>query len=104
MGNNLEDRAKRIKLSHERPIKSRHDLHEYGPPDPDAPERFETLNRYINRFGKEKAVVFLGHEAFEFSHYLISGMNRLFVNYFSNPDFVKKYAKKEYARHIILQD
>jgi uroporphyrinogen decarboxylase len=74
------------------PIKSRRDLHEYEPPDPDAPGRLETLDRYINRFGKEKAVIFLGHETFEFSHYLISGMDRLFVNYFSNPDFAKELA------------
>lgn len=74
------------------PIKSWRDFRKYEPPDPDAPWRLETLVRYVDRYKGRKAIVFLGHEAFEFSHYLLGGMDRLFVNYFSNPDFVKELA------------
>jgi len=77
----------------EGPIKSEKDLDNYHPPDPDAPWRLETLTRYIKRFKGEKAVVFLGHDAFEFSHYLLGGMDKLFIYYISNPDFVHRLAE-----------
>jgi len=75
------------------PIKSRKDLDKYKPPDPDAPWRLRTLEDYVKRFKKERAVVFLGHDAFEFSHYLMGGMDKLFISYVLNPGLAKDLAE-----------
>ena len=72
------------------PIKSEKDLDKYEPPDPDAPWRLSILEEYVKRFKKEKAIVHLGHDGFEFAHQLMGGMDRLFMSYFSNPRLVKR--------------
>lgn len=76
----------------EGPIKSEKDLDTYQPPDPDAEYRFKSVREAVRRFKGEKAIVFLGHEAFEYSWYLLGGMDKLFINYIQNPDFVKRLA------------
>ena len=77
----------------EGPIKSERDLDKYRPPDPDAPWRLKTLERYVKRFKGKKAIVFLGHETFEFSHYLMGGMDKLFMNYILKPALVKRLSE-----------
>lgn len=74
------------------PIKSERDLDGYTPPDPDADYRLKTLEEAVRRFKGEKAIVFLGHDAFEFSHYL-RGMENLLMDYVFNPDFAHRLAK-----------
>lgn len=75
-------------------IKSRKEILEYQPPDPDAPWRLETLSEYVDRFGGERAIVFLGHDAFEFSHYLLGGMDKLFKLYFLDGEAAHLLAEK----------
>jgi len=77
----------------EGPIKSERDLDKYRPPDPDAPWRLRTLERYVKRFKGKKAIVFLGHETFEFSHYLMGGMDKLFVSYILKPALIKQLSE-----------
>lgn len=77
----------------EGPIKSEKDLDGYQIPDPDAEYRYQSAREAVKRFKGEKAIVFLGHEAFEYSWYLLGGMDKLFINYIQNPDFVKRLAK-----------
>jgi len=77
----------------EGPIKSEKDLDGYQIPDPDVEYRFEFAREAVKRFKGEKAIVFLGHEAFEYSWYLLGGMDKLFINYIKNPEFVKKLSK-----------
>ncbi len=74
------------------PIKSEEDLAEWEPPDPDADYRLDALQSAVERFKGERAIVFLGHDAFEFSHYL-RGMDRLLMDYVMNPEFAKKLAR-----------
>lgn len=74
------------------PIDSREDLQSYEPPDPNAPHRLETLRQAVDRFGGRRAVVFLAHEAFEFSHYL-RGLDDLLIDYIEEPDFVHELAE-----------
>lgn len=74
----------------EGPIKSERNLDKYRPPDPDAPWRLRTLEKYVKRFKGKKAIVFLGHETFEFSHYLMGGMDELFMNYVLKSALVKR--------------
>ncbi|MGQ9455671.1 MAG: uroporphyrinogen decarboxylase family protein [Armatimonadota bacterium] len=73
------------------PIKSKDDLDSYEPPDPNAPHRFDDLKSAVERFKGEKAIVFLTHEAFEFSHYL-RGLDNLLIDYMEDPTFVHELA------------
>ena len=53
------------------PIKDFREVRSYEPPDPDADHRLESLAALVDRFKGEKCIVFLGHDAFEFSHYRV---------------------------------
>ena len=77
----------------EGPIKSERDLDKYRPPDPDASWRLKTLEKYVKRFKGKKAIIFLGHETFEFSHYLMGGMDKLLMNYVLKPTLVKRLSE-----------
>jgi len=83
------------------PIRTESDLDRYTPPDPDADYRLDSLKNAIRRFKGEKAIVFLTHDAFEFSHYL-RGMNNLLIDYMENPDFAKRIARivTDYKKRI----
>jgi uroporphyrinogen decarboxylase len=77
----------------EGPIKTEKDLDNYKPPDPEAPWRLNSLKRIIDRFKGKKAIIFLGHGAFEYSWSLLGGMDKLFINYIKNPGFVKRISE-----------
>ncbi len=83
-------------------IQSEADLDSYTPPLPDTDYRFDTLKAAVKRFKGEKAIIFLGHDAFEFSHYL-RGMENLLMDYVLNPDFAKRLATvvMDYKRHVL---
>lgn len=74
------------------PLKSPEDLDSYKPPDPYADHRLKTVSEAVRRFKGEKAIVLCGHEAFEFSHYLI-GLENLFAAYIENPEFAHRLAR-----------
>lgn len=76
----------------EHPIKSERDLDHFQPPDPYADYRLDTLRSAVKRFKGEKAIIFLGHDAFEFSHYL-RGMDNLLLDYIVNPELPKRLAE-----------
>lgn len=84
------------------PIKTESDLDRYTPPDPDADHRLDSLKSAVKRFKGEKAIVFLTHDAFEFSHYL-HGMGNLLVDYLENPDFAKRLARMviDYKKRVM---
>jgi uroporphyrinogen decarboxylase len=75
------------------PIGSPEDLARYRPPDPDDDARLASLRSAVDRFQGERAIVFLTHDAFEFSHYLLGGMDRLLMAYIEAPDFVHDLAQ-----------
>jgi len=81
----------------EGPIKSEKDLDSYQIPNPDDGYRFESAREAIKRFKGEKAIVFMGHEAFEYSWYLLGGMEKLFINYIKNPEFVRRLSEMAWA-------
>lgn len=72
----------------EGPVKSQRDLDTYQAPDPDAEYRFRSVREVVKRFKGEKAIVFMGHEAFEYSWYLLGAMDRLLINYLQEPEFI----------------
>jgi len=74
------------------PLESWDGLADYSAPDPEADHRLETLGQLIDRFGGEKAIVFLGHDTFEFCHYL-RGMDRLLMDYVLEPERVQELSR-----------
>jgi len=74
------------------PIRTEADLDGYIPPDPDADHRLDSLKSAVKRFKGERAIVFLTHDAFEFSHYL-HGMPNLLIDYLENPEFARRLAR-----------
>ena len=74
------------------PLRTEADLDKYVPPDPDADYRLDSLKNAVKRFKGEKAIIFLTHDAFEFSHYL-RGLDNLLVDYIENPDLAKRLAR-----------
>jgi uroporphyrinogen decarboxylase len=84
------------------PIKCPEDLEDYVPPDPDDDHRLVSLERAVKRYGGEMAIVFISHEAFEFSHYL-RGMRNLLIDYYRNPSLAKSLARivTDYKKRMI---
>jgi len=78
-------------------IKDESDLDRYTPPDPEADYRMDDLKAAAERFGGERAIVFLGHETFEFSHYLLGGMDKLLMQYVLNPEFCHRLSEMIWA-------
>ncbi|MCD6415668.1 MAG: hypothetical protein J7M08_03095 [Planctomycetes bacterium] len=76
----------------EHPIRSESDLDGYSAPDPEADYRMKSLEMVVDRFKGRRAIVFLGHDGFEFSHYL-RGMQNLLMDYLVNPDFARRMAR-----------
>lgn len=74
------------------PIRDKEDITSYEAPDPDADWRLKTLEEFVRRFKGKRAIVFLGHESFEFSHYLVGGMRKLFLLYAREPDYAFRLA------------
>ncbi len=74
------------------PIHSEADLDKLVPPDPDADHRLVTLEEAVRRFKGERAIVFLGHDVYEFSANL-RGMDNLLMDYALNPDLAHRVAQ-----------
>jgi uroporphyrinogen decarboxylase len=79
------------------PIRTQADLDRLKPPDPDADYRLDNLRQAVKRFKGEKAIFFLGHETFEFSHYLLGGMDKLFLAYIEDPELVDRLSEVIWA-------
>ncbi len=75
------------------PIRTAVDLKRYRPPDPEAEYRLEPLRRAVARFKGRRAIVFLTHDAFEFSHYLRGGMDLLLMDYIDQPQLAHELAE-----------
>ena len=76
----------------EGPIRSENDLDGYQAPSPDADHRLDNLKEAVRRFKGKKAIVFLTHDAFEFSANL-RGMDNLLMDYALNPEFAHRVAQ-----------
>jgi uroporphyrinogen decarboxylase len=84
------------------PIKNERDLDRWQMPDPDADFRLKCLETAVKRFKGERCIVFLAHDAFEFSHYL-RGMDNLLMDYVLNPSFAHRIARRvmEYKLRVL---
>lgn len=84
------------------PIKTEADLESYTPPDPDADYRLNALKTIVDRFKGKRAIVFLCHDAFEFSHYL-HGLEDLLMDYLLNPDLATRLARIviDYKKRVV---
>ena len=86
------------------PIQQESDLDGYQAPDPDNAHRFQSLELAVKRFKGKKCIVFLGHEAFEFSHYL-RGMDNLLMDYVINPALAHRLARivMDYKKRVLAR-
>jgi len=75
------------------PIKTCDDLSKFKLPDADADYLYAPLKEAVKRFKDEKAIAFIAHETFEYSHYLLGGMENLFLSYMKDPNFVKELSE-----------
>jgi uroporphyrinogen decarboxylase len=84
------------------PIQQESDLADYRAPDAEADHRLKSLEMAVERFKGKRAVVFLSHEAFEFSHYL-RGMENLLMDYVLNPRLAERLARvvMDYKRRVL---
>lgn len=76
------------------PIKNFNDLKKFLLPNADNDYLYESLQRAVKRFKGDKAIVFISNESFEYSHYLLGGMDKLFIYYYTEPDFVQELSEK----------
>ncbi len=74
------------------PIQSEADLDRLVPPDPDADFRWPVVEDAVRRFMGERAIVFLGHDAFEYSA-MLRGMDNLLMDYAVNPELAHRLAR-----------
>jgi uroporphyrinogen decarboxylase len=74
------------------PIQSEADLDRLVPPDPDADFRWTMVEEAVRRFKGERAIVFLGHDAFEYSA-MLRGMDNLLLDYALNPELAHRIAR-----------
>ena len=84
------------------PIKKAYQIRDYEPPDPDAEHRHSNFETLVDEFKGERALVFLTHDVFEFSHYLVGGLSKLFKLYYREPELVHELASKiiEYKSRV----
>lgn len=75
------------------PIRNEKDIKTYSAPDPDVDYRMNKLEELLDRFKKDRFIVFLSHDVFEFSHYLVEGLQNLFRLYYRNSSVVHKLAE-----------
>ncbi|MFQ6096312.1 MAG: uroporphyrinogen decarboxylase family protein [Armatimonadota bacterium] len=68
------------------------DLDRYEPPNPRQPYRLDQLKAAVKRFKGKRYIVFLTHDTFEFTAYLL-GMENLLVAYIENPDLAHRLAE-----------
>ncbi len=72
------------------PIRSYDDIKKFVLPDADADYLYNSLKKAVKRFKGQKAITFITHETFEYSHYLFGGMDKLFIKYITDPEMVKE--------------
>jgi uroporphyrinogen decarboxylase len=86
----------------EHPLKDESDMDRWAPPDPDAEHRLQSLRLAVERFKGRRAIVFLSHDAFEFSHYL-RGLPELLMDYVVNPAFAHRVARVvcDYKKRVL---
>jgi uroporphyrinogen decarboxylase len=71
------------------PIRTTEELESFTPPNPLEPWHFRSLNKAVERFGGQKAIVFRLRDAYSLPRYLV-GMERLMIMMAEEPDAVQK--------------
>lgn len=74
------------------PIRTPEDLDAYELPDPNIEKKYFGLKTAVQKFKGKKAIVFLGHDSFEYSAYLVGGHTNLLRWYVLYPKAVRELA------------
>lgn len=87
----------------ETPIKNESDINTYVPPDPDLPWRYDTLERYVNRFKGQRAVIATVMDPFQTVWTCLRGFNQYVMDMVTNPDLVDKLFEiaRDYHRRYV---
>lgn len=93
--------GQRYPIPFEFPIKSEEDLKTYKPPDPEAPWRFNRLKRAVERYKREKAIIFCQETVFTYAWVLV-GMEEFLILLRTNPDFARKLLQISADYHLRL--
>jgi uroporphyrinogen decarboxylase len=78
----------------EGPIKRPEDIDSIELPDPDDKRRYYNLKTAVERFKGRKAIVFLSHDGFEHSWYLLGGITNLLRMYVVNAKAAKSLVER----------
>ena len=83
------------------PIKSREDLKDYNPPDPDDEYRYVELNYLLGRFRGEKAVGMHLHDIFNYPYYL-RGMENFLMDMIADKYMVEKLVEMSVEHNLTI--
>ena len=83
----------------EGPIKRPEDLREYQPPDPSDPAALGHLDQVVQRWKGEKAIIFMGRDAF-FNASFLRGQEQFLMDMILNPGLVHKLIELALAYDI----
>lgn len=83
-------------------IKSEKDLETWTPPDPDAPERYQTMKEMVNRYKGERAIIASFADPFNVANEMRGAADH-YMDFVRNPNLVDRLAeliRDYYLRYI----
>jgi uroporphyrinogen decarboxylase len=83
-----QDTAEEHGIEVESPIKTMEDFERYTPPDPLLPERYVGIEKLVDEFAGDKAVIIHLNDVFSLPRYLM-GMENLLMSIVTQPELVK---------------
>jgi len=75
-------------------VKTPEDLQNYEAPDPNAPGRMEILETIVKEVGEEMVIIAGGHTGFSYTWRIRGGMDKFFIDIYTNPSFARKLMDK----------
>ncbi len=70
------------------PVKSMEDLGRYRPPDPEDPARYSTLEAYLERYGRDKAIILHLNDVWSIPSRLMP-YDEFMINLYDAPEFIE---------------
>jgi uroporphyrinogen decarboxylase len=83
------------------PVRTKDDMADYQPPDPEAPWRLGTVPETVHRYKGKKAVILHHRAAFMWSAYL-AGLDRLLFSFAADPEFAHGLMDKVLEANIAM--
>lgn len=81
------------------PIKSMQDLENYTPPDPKDPARYKSLDEYLAKYGKEKAVILHLNDVWSIPSRMMT-FDEFLMNMYDEPELIAGLVKMSVDANI----